>query len=263
MTDDLIDLIDSHAHMDAAQFNADRENALTRATDAGVRRIINIGHNPGAWPTTLALAAAHPGIWACLGVHPHDAGVWNDALLPRLRELHAHPKAVAVGETGLDYYRDRAPRDKQREAFAAQLALARELGKPVVIHHREAPDDLLTLLRADAATHGPLRGVLHAFNGGPDFAHTLLDLGLHLGIGGPLTFKNATDLHAAARVVPLERIVFETDCPYLAPDPFRGKRNEPAYVPRIAARLAELRGMPVAAVAAATTANAVRLFGLA
>lgn len=259
MTDDLID---SHAHMDAAQFNADREETLARAAVAGVRRIVNIGHNPGAWRTTLTLAEAHPNVWACLGVHPHDAGAWSDALLPRLRELHAHPKAVAVGETGLDYYRDRAPRDKQCEAFAAQLTLARELKKPVVIHHREAPDDLLALLRADVAAHGPVHGVLHAFNGGPAFAQTLLDLGLHLGIGGPLTFKNATDLHAAARVVPLERVVFETDCPYLAPDPFRGKRNEPAYVSRIAARFAELRGLPLAAVADATTTNAVRLFGL-
>lgn len=255
-------LIDSHTHMDARQFDSDREATLARAAAAGVERIVNIGHNPDAWPTTLALADAHPGAWAALGVHPHDAAVWDAGVLRRLRELHAHPKAVAVGETGLDYYRDRAPREKQRQAFVAQLALARALGKPVVIHHREAPDDLLTILHADVTAHGPVRGVLHAFNGGPEFAQVLLDLGLHLGIGGPVTYKNATDLYAAAQAVPLERVVIETDCPYLSPDPFRGKRNEPAYVARVAARLAALRGLTVAEVAATTTANAERLFGI-
>lgn len=255
-------LIDSHAHVDDEQFADDCAVVLVRAADAGVRAIVNVGYNAATWSTTLALAAAHRGIFACLGLHPNDAGGWDSAVIPALRDLLAHPKAVAVGETGLDYYRDHAAPDKQRAAFAAQLTLAREVGKPVVIHHREAREDLLTILRAEVAAYGPVRGVLHAFNGGLEFAVELLALGLHLGIGGPITFKNAADLHAAVRAVPLDRILIETDSPYLAPAPHRGRRNEPAYVARVAARIAELREVAVEDIAEATTRNAVAFFGL-
>jgi TatD DNase family protein len=256
-------LIDSHAHLDAPQFEEDRADVLRRAAEAGVRAVVNVGYNPATWSTTLALTEAHPGIFACLGFHPNDAAEWYDAIMPALARLHAHPKAVAVGETGLDYYRAHASPAQQRDAFLAQLALARSLGKPVVIHHREARDDLLTILRADAAAHGPLRGVLHAFNGGPDFADDLLALGLFLGIGGPVTFKNAADLHAAVRAVPLDRIVVETDSPYLAPHPHRGKRNESAHVALVAERIAALKAIDPQTVADATTHNAESLFGFA
>lgn len=256
-------LCDAHAHLDAPQFDDDRAAVVQRAADAGVRAIVNVGYNPATWPTTIALATAHPGIFACLGFHPNDAATWDDTMIATLTELHAHPKALAVGETGLDYYRDDAPPEQQRAAFAAQLALARALGKPVVIHHRDAHEDLLTMLRADVAAHGPLSGVLHAFNGGADFAAALLALGLHLGIGGPVTFKNATALHDAVRMLPLDRIVIETDSPYLAPHPHRGRRNESAYVALVAARIAALKETDVETIAAATTANAARLFGFA
>jgi len=253
---------DSHAHLDAPQFDEDRAALLQRAADAGVRAIINVGYNPATWPTTLALAAAYPGVFACLGFHPNDAAMWDDAMIATLVDLHAQPKVVAVGETGLDYYRDYAPPERQRAAFVAQLALARTLGKPVVIHHREAREDLLTILRADVAANGQVQGVLHAFNGGPDFAAELLALGLHLGIGGPVTFKNATALHDAVRALPLDRLVIETDSPYLSPHPHRGRRNESAYVALVAERIALLKETDVETIAAATTANAVRLFGI-
>ncbi len=253
---------DSHAHLDAPQFDEDRAAVLRRAADAGVCAIINVGYNPATWTTTLALASAHPGVFACLGFHPNDAVTWDDAMIATLVDLHAQPKVVAVGETGLDYYRDYAPPERQRAAFVAQLALARTLGKPVVIHHREAREDLLTILRADVAANGPVQGVLHAFNGGPDFAAELLALGLHLGIGGPVTFKNATALHDAVRALPLDRLVIETDSPYLSPHPHRGRRNESAYVALVAERIALLKETDVETIAAATTANAVRLFGI-
>ena len=254
-------LIDSHAHLDAAQFDADRAEMLERAAKVGVRAIVNVGYNPATWPTTLALAEAHPGFFACLGFHPNDAADWDDAIMPALVRLHQHPKAVAVGETGLDYYREHALPAQQREAFVAQLALARSLSKPIVIHHREAHDDLLSILREDVAAHGLLRGVLHAFNGDADFADELLALGLFLGIGGPVTFKNAADLHAAVQAVPLDRIVIETDSPYLAPHPYRGRRNESAHVALVAERIAALKEVSVETVADATTRNAETLFG--
>lgn len=254
-------LCDSHAHLDAPQFDDDRAAALQRAADAGIRAIVNVGYNPASWPTTLALASAHPGLFACIGFHPNDAADWDDALVATLTELHAHPKVVAVGETGLDYYRDAAPPKRQRAAFTAQLGLARALGKPVVIHHRDAHADLLAILRADVRAHGPLHGVLHAFNGGPQFAADILALGLHCGVGGPVTFKNATELHDAVRGLPLDRIVIETDSPYLAPHPHRGRRNESAYVALVAERIAALKEMDAATVAATTTANAAWLFG--
>ncbi len=254
-------LIDSHAHLDAPQFDEDRSDMLRRADRAGIRAVVNVGYNAATWPTTLALAEAYPGFFACLGFHPNDAADWNDTIIPTLARLHRHPKVVAVGETGLDYYRDHASPAQQRAAFLAQIALARSLGKPVVIHHREAHDDLLAILRDNVSAHGPLRGVLHAFNGGPDFAGEVLALGLLLGIGGPVTFKNATDLHAAVRAAPIDRIVIETDSPYLAPHPQRGRRNESANVALVAERIAALKEMDICTMADATTRNAEALFG--
>ena len=255
-------LIDSHAHLDAHQFDDDRDDALHRAAEAGVRAVVNVGYNAGTWPTTLALAEAHPGVFACLGFHPNDAADWDETLIPALERLHRHPKAVAVGEMGLDYYRDYAPPEQQRAAFRAQLALAGRLGKPIVIHHREAHADLIAILHDEVAAHGPLYGVLHAFSGGPGFAAELLALGLHLGIGGPVTFKNATDLHEAVRTAPLDRLLIETDSPYLAPHPHRGKRNESAYVALVAARIAALREMDETEIARITAENALRFFAI-
>jgi TatD DNase family protein len=255
-------LIDSHAHLDAYQFDDVRDAVLQRAANMGVRAVVNVGYNAATWPTTLALAAAHPGIFACLGFHPNDAADWDASIVSALEELHRDPKAVAVGETGLDYYRDYAPPTLQQEAFRAQLALTRLLGKPIVIHHREAHADLLAILREEVAVHGPLNGVLHAFSGGPEFAAQLLDLGVYLGIGGPVTFKNATDLHEAVRMAPLDRLLIETDSPYLAPHPHRGKRNESAYVALVAARIAALREMDATEIGRITTENARRFFGI-
>ena len=203
----------------------------------------------------MRLADAYPDIYATVGVHPHDAGKATEETFARLRELLAHPKVLGVGEIGLDYHYDFSPRETQREVFARQLAMAREAGKPVIVHTREAWEDTLAALG-----EGP--GILHCFSGGPAQAERALALGYHISFAGMVTFPKAADVQAAARMVPRERLLVETDAPYLAPVPRRGKRNEPAFVVETARRVAELRGTALEDIAAATTANFRLLFGL-
>ncbi len=251
-----LELIDTHAHLDASDYTSDRAAVIARAYGAGIG-IITVGADLPSSREALDLARRHRGIWAAVGVHPHEAKALDRRALDELERL-ARQGAVAIGEIGLDYYRDLSPRSAQRQAFVDQLELARGLDRPVILHNRESTKDLLAILRK----HLPRRGVVHSFLGDRALADRFIALGLHLGIGGPLTFDKNEPLREAVSTLPLERIVVETDCPYLTPVPHRGKRNEPAYVRYVAQEIARLRDMPFAEVAAATTHNARTLFSL-
>ena len=250
-------LIDSHAHLDSHKFDGDREAAIERAREAGVVAILNAGGDLASSRAAVALAERHGFIYAAVGVHPHDARTVAPAVLDELRALSRHPKVVAIGEIGLDYYRDLSPRPVQRQAFADQLALAAELGLPVVVHSRDALDDVLAALRGWEGT-----GVLHSYSGGPERLEEVMELGFSIGISGPVTFPKAEPLRAVAAAVPLERLLVETDCPYLTPVPYRGRRNEPAYVRYVAEAVARARGMEAESLARAAAGNARRLFGM-
>lgn len=253
-------LIDSHCHLDDAQFDPDRDAVIERARAAGVDTLVAIGTGGGPPDLEVAtrLADRYTGIYATVGVHPHDAAKAAPETFDRLRELLSHPKVLAVGEIGLDYHYDFSPREAQREVFAQQLAIARDARKPVVIHTREAWADTMDLLREAHAG----RGIVHCFSGGPEEAEQVLQMGFHISFSGVVTFPKALDIQAAARMVPPDRLLIETDAPYLAPVPNRGKRNEPAFVLENARKLAELRGVAVEEIAAVTTTNFRVLFGL-
>jgi len=259
--------LDSHCHLTARDYDGDRDAVLHRAHEAGVRTLLAIGSGYGTdhLEDAATFAAAEAGVYASAGVHPHEASEWSDAIAERLRALLARPEVVAVGECGLDYYYDNSPRDAQRRALAAQLALARETHLPVSIHVRDrgpgAYEELLEIWHGEGA--GALAGVLHCYTGTLDFARRALDAGLWISFSGILTFKKAEDLREVARALPLDRLLVETDSPFLAPEGQRGKRNEPAWVTRVGAVLARLQGRAAEEVAHVTAANARRLFGLA
>ena len=257
-------LVDSHAHVAEPAFEADRAAVLARAAAAGVTTIVCVGAT-GSVDTNapaVALAGEHDGVRvvASVGIHPHEAATADDAAFETLRQLAGRPGVVALGETGLDYYYDHSPRAAQLDAFARTAALARELALPLVVHVRDAHADAVGVLRTEPL--GPAGGVIHCFTGGAGDVRPYLDLGLHISISGIVTFRNAEALRDAARAIPLDRLLIETDSPYLAPVPNRGKRNEPAHVRLVAENLASIREEPLDALAAATTANALRLFGL-
>ena len=244
-------MIDTHAH-----FGDDADEVLERARAAGVTRVVAVATSLAGAQSALALADAEDGVFACLGIHPHEAATSEAHNVDALRELLAHPKAVAVGETGLDYFRDYAPAEDQQRLFDAQLALARETGKPVVIHTRAADDDTAACLVAHEG-----RVVLHCFSS-PPLLEPALEHGWYVSFAGNVTYKNAYDLRAAARRVPADRLLAETDSPYLAPQPVRGKRNEPAYVVHTVDALAAARGEEAAWLAAQIDANADAVFSL-
>lgn len=249
-------IIDSHAHLDFPPFDPDREAVIARARVAGMVAILNVGADLESSRASVALARQYDFIYAAVGIHPHDAETMTPAVLEELRHLARCPKVVAIGEIGLDYYRDLSPRPVQRQAFADQLALAAEVGLPVIIHCRDAWADTLAILRGWSG-----RGVLHSYSGGPERLEEVLALGFSVGISGPVTFPNAHRLRAVVATVPLDRLLVETDCPYLTPEPYRGRRNEPAYVWYVAGAIARARGMTAEEVAQITTENARRLFG--
>jgi TatD DNase family protein len=253
-------LVDTHAHLHDAAFDADRTAVLARARAAGLTGFLTIGTDVGTSEAALALAAVEPDVYAAVGIHPHDARTADAEALRRIAGLARTPRVVAVGEIGLDYYRDLSPRAAQRTALVAQLQLARTVGKPVLLHCREAHADLLDVCAAEGVD--AVGGILHCFSGHLGAARRGLGLGLLISIAGPVTYPSARRLAEVVRTVPLDCLVLETDCPYLPPQPWRGQRNEPAYLPVTAARVAELLGLPVAAVAAATTENAARLLHL-
>lgn len=252
-------IIDSHAHLNMEPLSADVNGVLARARAAGVSHVITIGTTRLESETALELARAHEGVSATVGVHPHDAAVHSESDLEEMRDLAADPRCVAVGEIGLDYHYDHSPRDVQRYWFRRQMELAREFSLPVVIHTREAEADTETILRE----FPEVTGVMHCYSSGPELARAALDLGYMISFSGIVTFNKADEVREIAAFVPLERLLVETDCPFLAPVPFRGKPNEPAYVTLVAEKLAEIKGISPAELVAAAGANTKRLFGIA
>jgi TatD DNase family protein len=256
-----VKLVDSHCHLDDEKFDADREATIARAREAGVERMMAIGTGDGPpdLEAALRLARRHAFIYATIGVHPHDAAKATPETFDCLSELAREPKVLAIGEIGLDDHYDFSPHDVQRRVFRQQIELAAGARKPIVIHTREAWDETLTLIRE----HGlPFGGIMHCFTGGAKEADQALELGFHLSFGGMLTFPKADDIRQAATRTPEDRLLIETDSPYLAPVPHRGKRNEPAFLAETARRLAELRGVAPEDIARLTTSNFDRLFGL-
>ncbi len=253
-------LTDSHCHLDSEKFDADRDAAVERAVAAGIDRILVIGTGDGPpdYEAGIRLADRHGAIYATVGVHPHDAGKAGKETLGRLEALLQHPKVVAIGEIGLDYHYDFSPRDTQRGVFIDQLQLARRAAKPIIIHTREAWEDTFAILDQHY-TGAAAGGIMHCFSAGPAEARRAVGMGFSVSFAGIVTFPKALDVQAAAREVPLDRLLIETDAPYLAPIPHRGKRNEPAFLVHTARKLAELRGMELDALAAATTSNFRRL----
>ncbi len=257
--------IDSHCHIDGPEYDADREEVISRACGAGVTTMLNVGTGDpqsGAFERAVELAKNHKEIYAAIGVHPHDAKLYDDQAERRLLDLAKQSqRVVAWGEIGLDYHYDHSPRNVQREVFARQLRLARSLRLPVIIHSREADDDTIAILREELAEYDR-GGVLHCFGGSLAMARSAIELGFFISFAGNLTFKKAEDLRDVARSLPLDRLLIETDCPYLTPVPFRGKRNEPARVVETAQCLAELHGKELEEVGRITSGNFARLFGV-
>src|SRR5713101_4016742 len=257
--------IDSHCHIDGAEYDADREEVIARARDAGVTTMLNVGTgdpHSGAFERAVELAETHEEIYAAIGVHPHDAKLFDNAAEQRLLGLaRQSERVIAWGEIGLDYHYDHSPRNVQREVFQRQLGLARELNLPVVIHSREADTDTISILR-QALTGYQRGGVMHCFGGSLAMAQAAIELGFCISFAGNLTFKKAEDLRDIARELPLGKLLIETDCPYLTPVPFRGKRNEPARVIETAQCLAELRGQELEEIGRITSENFARLFWL-
>lgn len=254
---------DSHAHLDFRQFEADREDVIRRARAAGVTTIINAGTDLRSSAAGIELAERYEGIFASAGFHPHDAKNLTDAAVANLERLARSPKVVAIGEIGLDYYRNLSPKPAQRAAFKAQLEVAARLGKPVIIHDRDAHEEILAILEEWAPTFPrAAKGVLHCFSGNLEMAMKAVEMGFYVSIAGPITYRNARKLPEIAKSLPLDRILIETDCPYLTPQTHRSKRNEPAYVTLVAEAIARCRDISESQVARATTENTQTLFGL-
>ncbi|SFJ35178.1 TatD family hydrolase [Thermoflavimicrobium dichotomicum] len=254
-------LFDTHAHLNDAKFAEDQDEVIQRAREEyRVRYILNVGYNRETIPTSLALAEKYDFIYTSVGWHPHDAVHCTEEDLEWIRSLTRHPKVVALGEMGLDYYWDNSPRDVQKEVFRKQIRLAREVGLPIIIHDRDAHEDVVQILKEEHAEE--VGGVMHCFSGDLHIMEACLELNFMIGLGGPVTFKNAKLPKEIAVQVPEDRLLIETDCPYLAPHPFRGKRNETGYVRLVAEQIAELRGVSFEKLAQLTMDNAKRLFGL-
>ena len=259
--------IDSHCHIDGPEYDADRVEVIARAREAGVATMLNVGTgdpHTDAFARAVELAEKQEGVYAAVGVHPHDAKLFDHEAERRLIDIASQSrKVIAWGEIGLDYHYDHSPRDVQREVFRRQLRIALELELPVVIHSREANDDTINIVRDELTGYAKYRehaGVLHCFGGTLEMARSAIDLGFFISFAGNLTFKKAEDLRDVARQLPLDRLLIETDCPYLTPVPFRGRRNEPARVIETARCLAEIHGKGLEEVGRVTSENFVRLF---
>ncbi len=257
--------IDSHAHIDGPEFDADREEVIQRARDAGVSAILNVGTgdpHSGALERAVEFGEKHENVYTAVGIHPHDARLFDDRAEQRIRELiRQSPRVIAWGEIGLDFHYDNSPREVQMDVFRRQLRLARDANLPVIIHTREAEDQTIDILKSEWAG-SDLPGIMHCFSGSLALAEKAIELGFLISFSGIVTFKKADDLRAVANQVPLDRLLIETDCPFLSPIPFRGKRNEPAYVVEVARCLAQLHGLELQEIARITTANFARLFKL-
>ena len=255
-------LVDSHCHLNYKGLVEEQQAVLERARAAGVGMMLNISTRANEWSDVIGLAEREPDVWASVGVHPHEADVHPDVETQTLVEQAQHPRVIGIGESGLDFYYDHSDRDRQRESFRAHVAAARQTGLPIIVHTRDAEEDTHTIL-ADEMGKGAYRGVIHCFTASPDFARKALDLGLYISLSGIVTFRNAKDLQATAREIPQDRLLIETDAPFLAPVPHRGKPCEPAFVADTARFVAELRGEDVETLATYTSANFRRLFSKA
>jgi TatD DNase family protein len=259
--------IDSHAHLDVPNYDADRAEVIARAQAVGVELMLEIAGSDigkGSLPNGLRLAEEYPFIFAAVGLHPHEASLYDEPLEAELLAAAQHPKVIGWGEIGLDYHYDHSPREVQRRVFARQLHLARQVQLPAIIHTREAEDDTIAILQEHWAQGGgaEIGGIIHCFTSTQALAEAALAMGFSISFSGVVTFKAAEELRAVAQSVPLDRLLIETDCPFLAPVPHRGKRNEPAFVVETAGKLAELKGVTVEEIAQVTTANFKRLFKL-
>jgi TatD DNase family protein len=253
-------LIDTHAHIQDRKYKSDLKDVLKRAQNAGVERIICIGIDYDSSCEAVELARKYPQIHAVVGVHPHDAKTLNQEIISKLYQLARDPQVVAIGEIGLDYYRDLSPREQQKIAFIEQIKIAKELRKPVVIHDRDAHQEILDIIKKEKA--GKNQGIMHCYSGYLPLAVELMKQGFYISFAGPLTFKNARKAHEVAAKIPIEKILIETDCPYLTPEPLRGKRNEPAYVKYVAQKMADIRKKSIEEIAYITGLNAKRVFNL-
>ncbi|HBG00783.1 MAG TPA: hydrolase TatD [Firmicutes bacterium] len=251
-------MIDSHAHLNDPAYEGDLPEVIARAWDAGVQAIINVGYDLESSRFGVELADRYPGLSAVVGLHPHDARLWSEELQESLKDLAGHSKVLALGEIGLDYHYDNSPRDAQRRVFRAQLALGQQLTMPVVIHSREATRDTLEII----GEYPEVPCLLHCYSGSLETARIYEEMGHFFSFGGPITFQNAHRLRDVVAGIPLERILLETDCPYLTPHPHRGKRNEPAHLPLVAKKLAEIHGITLEDVLRQTVANTRKFFRL-
>ena len=249
-------LFDTHAHLNDEAFDAARAELLATFRDAGVGLVLNAGCSLESSRESIALAESYPWIYCSVGTHPDTADEVDEKVLDTYRQMCRHPKVKAIGEIGLDYYYETIHRESQLRAFRLQMELARELDMPVIVHERDAHEDGMAVVRE----FPEVRGVFHCYSGSAEMARQLVDLGWYIGFTGVLTFKNARKAVQTAASIPLERILLETDCPYMAPEPYRGKRNHPGYLFRMAEKLAEIRGLPVEEVIRVTTENAKRLY---
>ncbi|HTP07613.1 MAG TPA: TatD family hydrolase [Anaerolineae bacterium] len=256
-----MELIDTHCHLDWNSFDPDREAVIDRAVQAGVARMITIGVDVPSSRRAIEIAEQHEAVLAAVGVHPNDCADFDAAMLQEIRSLAQHPKVVAIGEIGLDYYWKKVARDTQERTFRAQLELAAEINKPVIIHSRDAAPDVVTLLE-DFAQRTHLTGTLHSYFDDLTIAQRAFAIGFDIGVTGPITFKKSDREREILRQVPLDRVLLETDAPFLTPVPHRGERNEPAYVRHVAEMIAQVWGQSIDDVARQSTTNAERLFGL-
>jgi len=253
-------LFDTHVHLNAYQFADDRAIVIERAFDAGVKYMVVVGFDRETIPLALEIAEQYETIYAAIGWHPVDAIDCTKKDLQWIEQLTNHPKVVALGETGLDYHWDKSPKDVQAEVFRQQIQLAKKLKLPIIIHNREATEDVIQILQEEGAAD--VGGIMHCYSDSIDYVQTCLDMNFYISLGGPVTFKNAQDPKEVAKIVPKDRLLIETDAPYLAPHPYRGKRNEPAYVRLVAEEIAALRGTTLQEIGEQTTKNAQKVFQL-
>jgi TatD DNase family protein len=253
-------LFDTHAHLNALQYEEDRLDVIERACSEGVRYIVVVGFDTETINGAMKLAEQYDFIYAAVGWHPVDAIDMKEEDLDWIESLASHPKVVAIGEMGLDYHWDKSPKDVQKEVFRKQIALAKRVKLPIIIHNREATEDIVTILQEENAAE--VGGIMHCFSGSLEVAKQCMDMNFYISFGGPVTFKNAKKPKEVAKEIPLDRLLIETDCPYLTPHPYRGKRNEPAYVKYVAEAIAELREMPFEQIAQITSDNARQIYGI-
>lgn len=251
---------DTHAHLDAPQYDEDRHETIIRAKEAGIEHIVNIGFDRKTIPTTLALTEQYDFIYAAIGWHPVESIHMQEEDLQWIENLCANPKVVAIGEIGLDYHWDTSPKEIQKKVFREQIQLAKKLKKPIIIHNRDAHEDIVKTLKEENASE--VGGIMHCFSGSWETAKLCLDMNFYISFGGPVTFKNARVPKEVLEKVPLDRLLIETDCPYLSPHPFRGKRNESSYVTLVAEAAAQIKGISLDELAAITSENGKKCFGI-